>query len=158
MRLLLLFALWWPLVGAVMVNAANWQPLHQTLVAIGCINTTSCPLGAIKPSGDCSVNASQVGSLPMVCSLSGDVLSLELSMSNLSGKLSTNLGLLSNLEVLNFATNGIFGVLPSELGRLSLLNHLSLAANPLLSGSVPTQYSLLSALTFLSLRGCSLDG
>jgi hypothetical protein len=49
------------------------------------------------------------------------VVEIELYGNNLRGQLPTELGLLSNLQVLSFIGNPIFGLFPTELGRLTSL-------------------------------------
>ncbi|RLN01158.1 leucine-rich repeat receptor-like tyrosine-protein kinase PXC3 [Panicum miliaceum] len=62
--------------------------------------------------------------------------SLDLSHNYLSGSIPSNLGYLSELEILNLSYNNLSGEVPSSLGNMQSLTQLVLSYNHL-SGSVP---------------------
>ncbi len=64
------------------------------------------------------------------------VIEIKLSDNNLSGSIPSQLGKLSNLEILDLNSNQLSGNIPSQLGNLSYLEILNLGKNQL-SGSIP---------------------
>ena len=75
----------------------------------------------------------------------------------LTGQIPSELGRLSNLQALDFASNHLTGTIPPALGNLSNLKHLSLDNN-LLSGSVPQELGRLSNLEALDFASNHLTG
>ena len=75
----------------------------------------------------------------------------------LSGPVPTELGSLTNLELLNLGTNDMTGPIPTELGNLANLESLSLGNNGL-TGPIPTELGNLANLTWLSLGYDGLTG
>ena len=90
-------------------------------------------------------------------SASGRVVGLNLSAKGLSGPISSELGLLSDLEFLSLDSNNLSGSIPSELGQLGNLESLLLGVN-VLSGSIPSEIGRLSNLRYLSLYDNDLSG
>ena len=109
------------------------------------------------------------------------VTALSLRERELTGKVPSELGSLSELEVLSILGNELTGAIPGELGRLVNLESLSLSSKRLtgeippelaalsnlrwldlgysqLSGKIPPGIGKLSGLTFLSLASNQLDG
>lgn len=82
---------------------------------------------------------------------------LDIKDSNISGKLPTTLGQLTQLEVLDFAANSMTGTLPTELGNLVRLQYLLLRRN-LLTGTLPTQLGNLRLLETLNIGGNLFSG
>ena len=82
----------------------------------------------------------------------GRVTGLDLRGNNLIGELPTELGYLSELEVLELWGNSIFGEIPSSLGDLSLLRVLDLGDN-VLEGEIPEPLVNLDRLENLYLSG-----
>jgi len=114
-------------------------------------------------------------SLPNYCDADGVYRRLWLYKMNLQGSLPPEVGLLSNLEIMDICGNpGIVGTLPSQIGQLEQLQFLfmednaltstlpsdlgsltqlrllSLNAQPYLTGSLPTQLGLLKNLFYMS--------
>ncbi|MBC6473959.1 MAG: hypothetical protein GDA48_15075 [Hormoscilla sp. GM102CHS1] len=82
----------------------------------------------------------------------------EISLYNsMSGTLPSELGSLSNLQILNLNANALSGALPSELGSLSNLQSLYLGGNDL-NGTLPPELGSLSNLQRLYLGGNDLNG
>jgi Leucine-rich repeat (LRR) protein len=67
------------------------------------------------------------------------------------GMIPSEIGKLTNLELLALEDVVLFGTLPTELGRLTQLTHLALSHNQL-TGFVPSQLSYLTALEVLYLE------
>ena len=67
---------------------------------------------------------------------SGRVTELDLSKNQLTGKIPTDLGGLTNLELLDLSDNELSGELPADLSHLAKLEWLILSGNPL-TGSIP---------------------
>ena len=87
----------------------------------------------------------------------GRVTSLLLFDNQLSGGIPSQLGNLSNLQVLSLHSNGLSGSIPTSLGNLSNLQHLALGRNAL-TGSIPTSLGNLNNLQHLYLRSNALTG
>ena len=90
------------------------------------------------------------------------VVQLNLSDNLLAGSIPAELGLLSNLSVLDLGFNQLAGRIPPELGNLRNLTSLSLVGNSQLSGPIPPELGDLARLQGLYLstydRGSSLSG
>lgn len=82
---------------------------------------------------------------------------LTLRRRGVGGFIPTELGLMTDLELLDLSENTISGTLPTELGRLTRLNTL-VAQHNSLSGSVPSELGELSRLQSLYLFGNALRG
>jgi len=90
----------------------------------------------------------------------GNLSNLEILLLNncqFNGIIPPELGKLSNLKELNLVGNKFNGVIPSELGKLSKLTNLSLNNNQF-SGTIPQELGNLSKLTFLNLSNNNLTG
>ena len=87
----------------------------------------------------------------------GRVIRITLASNGLSGPLPTDLGLLTELEVLYLGRNSLTGTIPPELGNLTKLKRLELNNNDLSEG-LPTDLGLLTELEFLNLGENSLTG
>ena len=87
----------------------------------------------------------------------GRVVELRLPGMDLSGSLSAELALLSELRVLDLGGNFFRGQIPGEFGDLSRLERLDLEGNRL-SGGIPGEIGRLSELRDLSLGGNQLSG
>ncbi|MBO1348618.1 MAG: putative Ig domain-containing protein [Hormoscilla sp. GUM202] len=85
------------------------------------------------------------------------VTEISLNNNDLSGPLPSELGDLSNLQILELYDNSLNGTLPSELGDLSNLQYLHLYDNSL-SGTLPSELGTLANLTRLSLNNNDLSG
>eukprot|EP00978_Attheya_sp_CCMP212_P016812 scaffold44411_cov45-Attheya_sp.AAC.1 len=72
----------------------------------------------------------------------------------ISRSIPTEIGLLSNLEVLSLPSNALTGTIPSELGQISNLNLHSNALN----GTIPSELGQISNLQGLSLFANALTG
>ena len=87
----------------------------------------------------------------------GRVTSINLLENQLSGRVPSGLGSLTNLKYLNLGGNQLTGSLPSDLANLSNLTFLTVHRNRL-SGSIPTWLGSLSSLETLSLGGNQFAG
>ena len=63
------------------------------------------------------------------------------------GTLPTEIGLLTNLETLDFAVNSLTGTLPVEYSQLTKLEYLDFMANTEISGTLPSEYGNLVNLS-----------
>jgi len=70
------------------------------------------------------------------CNKRNRVVSLDLSSSEVSGSIGSEIGLLKYLHVLNLSANNISGFIPPELVNCSMLEQLDLSQN-FLSGKIP---------------------
>ncbi len=87
----------------------------------------------------------------VTCDGAGRVIELKLNGNNLTGNLSTSIGLLSNLQVLEMSGNpGITGQIPVDVSTLLFLEKLDLSANNL-SGNLPGFLNAMIALQYLDL-------
>ena len=88
---------------------------------------------------------------------SGRVVELDLSENELSGTIPSELGSLTNLEVLKLSKNQLSGTIPPELGNLTNLAVLDLFENRL-SGTIPPELGNLINLEALALFKNNLRG
>ncbi|CAK7349329.1 unnamed protein product [Dovyalis caffra] len=82
---------------------------------------------------------------------------LRLGMNKLNGTIPFEIGLLSNLEVLELHENGFDGPMPSSVGNLRKLRNLNLRLSGL-NSSIPEELGLCTNLTYLELSSNSLIG
>ena len=75
----------------------------------------------------------------------------------LTGKLSPELGNLSELDYLDLSNNSLTGSIPAELGNLRKLEYLDLSRNRL-NGNIPVELGELNRLRFLLLSNNFLSG
>ena len=85
------------------------------------------------------------------------VVHLVLDQRGLSGRLPAELGLLSQLSLLQLTDNELQGTIPPELGRLGKLELLILAGNDI-GGGIPADLADLASLSHISLTGNDLSG
>jgi len=95
--------------------------------------------------------------LGVSCDEMGMVTNITLRNNGLSGKLSSDIGLLKSLRVLDLSDNDIKGEIPPGLGALSNLTYLRLSFNEFV-GVIPSEIQNLSNLTLLHLQGNRLIG
>ncbi|KAI9165510.1 hypothetical protein LWI28_015408 [Acer negundo] len=81
----------------------------------------------------------------------------DLSTNQFSGKISPEIGLLLNLQVLHLVENQLNGSIPQEIGCLRSLKELALHSNHL-HGSIPTSIGNLINLEFIYLSNNKLSG
>ncbi|GMY10409.1 probable LRR receptor-like serine/threonine-protein kinase At1g06840 isoform X1 [Fagus crenata] len=82
---------------------------------------------------------------------------LRLLRMNLSGSLSSDLGHLSNLEILDFMWNNISGIIPKEIGNITSLELLLLNGNQL-TGSLPEELGNLPYLNRIQIDQNHISG
>lgn len=85
------------------------------------------------------------------------VVELSLPARGFTGILSSAIGNLSSLRILNLSYNGFSGNIPASLGRLRRLHTIDLRYNDL-SGSLPANLSSCTSLMSMHLRRNSLSG
>ncbi|GKV30367.1 hypothetical protein SLEP1_g39183 [Rubroshorea leprosula] len=98
------------------------------------------------------------GSISSLCTItSGNLVFLDASHNQLSGKLPDCMTQWTSLVVLNLANNHLSGKIPSSIGSLSCLESLGLQNNNF-SGEIPWALGSCSALQFLDLNYNSFSG
>ena len=85
------------------------------------------------------------------------VIGISLNNNGLHGQLPSELGLLSTLETVTFASNSLEGELPIELGSLASLDYLDLGLNNI-SGTIPTTFASLTNLREFRVMSAQLSG
>ena len=75
----------------------------------------------------------------------------------ISGQMPTEVGLLTTLNVLDFAYQKLTGGMPTEIGRLTALSQLCFQRNSL-TGGMPTEIGMLTLLTRLELESNRFSG
>ena len=93
----------------------------------------------------------------VVIDFDGRVIDISLSKNGLEGTIPTQLGDLTELEILRLDGNDVVGHIPSELGKLAKLNILYLDDNQL-TGQIPEELGKLTELTHLYLYSNELSG
>ena len=97
-----------------------------------------------------------------------NLMALSFVMCGTSGTIPSELGLLTDMEVMyynklqkpmNSTTSDSYltGFIPSEIGRLSLLKHLAVSNN-FMTGSLPTELGLLAELELFQVNGNIMNG
>lgn len=103
-------------------------------------------------------NLSLQGSLPAELGLLDSLATLIIPDNrNVHGTIPFALHKLTNLEMLDLASNNLSGEIPQWIGELTNLNYLALSDNEL-TGSLPTSMGSMSKLALLALDGNSLTG
>ena len=103
------------------------------------------------------VNPRMGGSIPSEIGLLTELKILNIRSMGLSGTIPSTLGDLGKLILFNVSGNSLTGTLPSELGRLTRLEQLSVYMNSL-TGSLPSEFSKLTKLKELFLYENFLTG
>ncbi|GLT67269.1 hypothetical protein SLA2020_395900 [Shorea laevis] len=115
----------------------------------------------VFPVNVTSINLSEnrfFGSISSLCTItSGDIVLLDASHNQLSGKLPDCLTRWTSLVILNLANNHLFGKIPRSIGSLSRLESLGLQNNNF-SGEIPGALGNCNALQFLDLNYNSFSG
>ena len=78
-------------------------------------------------------------------------------MDGIYGTIPSEIGRLSQLNILNMAWMNLHGTIPTEIGQLRDLDNLGLSDNSL-SGTLPSEIGLLDELNLLGLEGNMLTG
>lgn len=90
------------------------------------------------------------GTIPSEFGLMTGMASLGLSSNPLEGTLPSELALIANLTVLNFYGNGLTGTLPTEFGMLNQLLYSYYGYNSF-TGTIPSEYGLMHSLLQLDM-------
>ena len=97
------------------------------------------------------------GEIPAALGILSNLEILEFDRNLLEGEIPAALGILSNLEILNLYWNQLSGEIPAALGDLSNLQNLDLSRNQL-EGRIPPALGSLSNLVYLNLYKNGLSG
>ncbi|CAB9514071.1 LRR receptor-like serine threonine-protein kinase [Seminavis robusta] len=101
---------------------------------------------------------SLTGTIPSsLISLTNSMRGMALLGNQLTGPLSTELGLLPDLQFIWFGENFFTGTIPKELGQLTFLEVLDLNRN-MLSGTIPVELAALTDMLVLQLDNSGLLG
>ncbi|CAN0892451.1 Probable LRR receptor-like serine/threonine-protein kinase At3g47570 [Linum grandiflorum] len=117
---------------------------------------TSDSLGALSSWND-SIHFCEWHGVSCSARHYGRVTALRLRSQGLSGSISTHVGNLSFLKVLDLIGNSLVGEIPSEIGCLHRLQKLLLSNNSL-DGEIPSNISRCSALIWLGVEYNELAG
>eukprot|EP00978_Attheya_sp_CCMP212_P006757 scaffold15658_cov56-Attheya_sp.AAC.1 len=82
---------------------------------------------------------------------------LDLGRHGLTGRIPTEIGLLTDIEILRMAENSLSGFIPNEIGNLLKLSRLDLQTNAL-SGSIPDELGHMKKLTDINFCANKLTG
>ncbi|WP_298545840.1 hypothetical protein [uncultured Aquimarina sp.] len=89
--------------------------------------------------------------------LEGRISEIDLQLNNLTGSLTSSIGIFTSLKQLKLSLNQITGIIPEEIGNLVSLEGLGITHNQL-SGSIPLQLGNLKSLVGLHLHHNQLVG
>ena len=103
-------------------------------------------------------NAYLIGTIPVELANLSNLTLLDLATNNLTGRIPTELGSLSELVTLLLNGNKLTGGIPEELGNLRKLQILSLSNNPGLGGAIPPELGNISTLSSLNIERAALTG
>jgi hypothetical protein len=98
------------------------------------------------------------GTLSTEIGMLTNLVGMDLHLNSLTGELPTELGLLTQLSYLDLGNNEFNGTLPVEISNLQSLEFLDLGSNVLLSGTIPSAFADLNNLRELNLHFTSLEG
>eukprot|EP00550_Attheya_septentrionalis_P003695 CAMPEP_0198281950 /NCGR_PEP_ID=MMETSP1449-20131203/1822_1 /TAXON_ID=420275 /ORGANISM="Attheya septentrionalis, Strain CCMP2084" /LENGTH=1086 /DNA_ID=CAMNT_0043977979 /DNA_START=196 /DNA_END=3456 /DNA_ORIENTATION=- len=82
---------------------------------------------------------------------------LDMGRHGLTGRIPTEIGLLTDIEILQMAENSLSGFIPNEIGNLLKLSYLDLQTNAL-SGSIPDEVGYMEKLTEFNFCSNKLTG
>ena len=105
----------------------------------------------------CPASQKLQGPIPPEIGLLTNLTVLNILLNNISGPIPSEIGDLTNLITLNLGYNNLSGPIPSEIGNLTNLNTLHLAGNHL-SGAIPSEIGNLTNLEYLGLSQNQLYG
>ncbi|VAI68325.1 receptor-like protein EIX2 [Triticum urartu] len=86
-----------------------------------------------------------------------DLVSVDLSLNQLTGRIPEEIAALDALMNLNLSCNQLSGKIPNKLGALQALESLDLSSN-MLSGGIPSSLSDITYLSYLDLSDNNLTG
>jgi len=91
------------------------------------------------------------------CNIDDEIVQIELNDNNLSGRIPTEIALLTGLTHLNLAKNELDGPIPTEMGFLTNLRYLNLIDTDL-TGTLPTELATMKAIQTMNIDDNSLVG
>ncbi|KAJ4777573.1 Leucine-rich receptor-like protein kinase family protein [Rhynchospora pubera] len=135
-------------------NAAT--PPDETAALLAIKSSLIDPLGALQNwiSNPGMPHCNWTG---VECDTKGTVIGLNLSNYNLSGTISDDILLLSNLSSLNICSNAFSDTLPATLTSLTSLNFLDVSDNNF-DGRFPVGFGSFLQLTYLNASGNNFEG
>ena len=136
--------------------ATFWYSTHGAAWSIDHKNHSR--VGWLEPVHECDWDELGDASTDLICNSKKEVIEMNLfAVDDLSGHLPAEIGLLSQLAVLEVVRAALSGTIPTEVALLTGLSWLNLNGNKL-SGTVPTELGLLTKLSALQLDGNTLTG
>ena len=93
----------------------------------------------------------------VTCDVGGRTIKIELKANGLSGRLSSSIGMLKDLRVLDISNNDIKDTIPSEIGLLEQLEYLKLSFNQF-QREVPPEIENLQKLKLFQAHGNRITG
>merc|ERR1712032_41268 len=98
---------------------------------------------------------------PNVVCIDGSVVDLFISSAELgdqlSGTITTEIGLLKNLSIFDMSSNALTGSIPSEIGEMTSIEYFQVENN-ILNGTIPSQLGQMTDMVYLTLYSNKLTG
>ena len=91
------------------------------------------------------------------CDIDGKVVGLNLKNNKINGRISSSIGLLTDLATIDLDSNYLTGSIPTEIGYLTSLRHFEVDDNQL-TGSVPSEIANLANLKEVYVHTNNLSG
>jgi hypothetical protein len=151
-------AVQWLIEDDLNTTVADKQSLRQRYVlgTLWFLNTTT-GFGTDSHAATWTTNLDECNWSKVSCDRNGRVTDVELAASYVRGQIPADLGLLTDLTVLNLSGNQLSGTIPSSLGALTALTYADFEDNQL-SATIPSSFVALTVLKYLYLNDNQLVG